>query len=194
MSDQANKPVKDTDTTTLGLAKIVQRQEGSSSPADGGSGESPTIFFAKAAAETCRQSPKPVVNPKDTGPLPAPSMLGIVSYCYAKGVYVSEEIENKLLKNPEVRAACGNEVPSAGAIRRFRRLNRDAILATLEKFFRKIRKRRPSEVLPGSDPIPAAHQPPSMPASTGGEDTQVFVKREAKDRLDQASFVDGMSS
>src|SRR5882672_5837895 len=69
-------------------------------------------------------------------------LLGAVSYCYAKGVYDSSDIENKMWQIPEVRAATQNNVPDAPLIRRFRRLNREAIRATLEEAFRFLRRKQ----------------------------------------------------
>lgn len=151
------------------------------------------MFFVKAASETCQESPRPVVNPKDTGPLPPASVLGIVSYCYAKGVYSSDEIERKILSDPDVRAACADEVPSAGALRRFRRLNRDAIVATLEKFFGRWQRRKMTDLLPGSAPVPPTQQSACSQTTPGG-DTQRMGRREAQDRVERASFIDGMSA
>jgi len=168
MTDRTKSNGSETDTTALSLGKFVQAQSTPSMPAEDGGNEHPTIFFVKAAAEICHQSRKPVVNPKDTGPLPPAAMLGIVSYCYAKGVYAAEDIERKLITNPTVRAACANEVPTAGAIRRFRRFNREAILATLEKFYRRIR-------------------------SFSGAGVPHGPEGEARHSLEKATFIDGMS-
>ena len=60
--------------------------------------------------------------------VPPEVMLRLVTYCYAKGLYGSREIERKLRKNP-VR----QDSPDAQAIRRFRRLNHAALQNTLEK-------------------------------------------------------------
>lgn len=192
MSENNGKPRREDDTTRLSLDKFVQATSAGPAVPDPAS-EGPTMFFVKAAGEICQESPRPVVNPKDTGPLPPASVLGIVSYCYAKGVYSSDEIERKMLSNPELRAACGDAVPSAGALRRFRRLNRDAIMATLERFFRRLRRQRMTELLPGSAPVPPTHQPSGFQAGPG-EDTEVIGRREAQDRVEKASFIDGMSA
>jgi len=55
-------------------------------------------------------------------------MLQLITYCYAKGVYGSGDIERKLRKSP-VRQA----VPDARAIQQFRRCNRAALLTALER-------------------------------------------------------------
>ena len=192
MPDQIRKRGAEPDTTALSLEEFV-RSHSAGRPCGDSASEGPTMFFVRAATETCRQSNQPVVNPKDTGPLPPASVLGIVSYCYAKGVYAAEDIERRLLKDSKVREACGNEVPRASAIRRFRRLNREAIFSILERFFRRIRRRATPHV-PGAA-NPAAEAPGSSnSAAREIDNTQTLAKKEALHRLDKAAFIDGMSA
>jgi hypothetical protein len=60
------------------------------------------------------------------------AMLGVISYCYAKGVVSSREIEEHLWRNAAFLSAFGEDLPTARTIRRFRRQHREAILATVE--------------------------------------------------------------
>jgi hypothetical protein len=173
---------KDPDSTTLHLGKFAPAK----SPATPESDTGVTVSIKRAAAQTVQHVGQPVV-PKDGGALPAEQMLGAVSYCYAKGVYTSEEIERKMLRDPELREAVHGEVPNANAIRRFRRLNRGAIQETLEKAFGLLRrKKKPASPLPGQPANPPATDP-------SGESTIVFSKREAEERVQQAAFIDNMS-
>jgi hypothetical protein len=99
--------------------------------------ETATIVIARAAAQCAASAPEPVVVPRGLGQsLPPASLLGVVSYAYAKGICRSEEIEHAMSKDSAFRAATGDDFPDPQGIRRFRRLNRAAIVATLEKFFR----------------------------------------------------------
>jgi hypothetical protein len=182
MSTPNPNPGQNPDTTVLHLNKLA-RGAASSEPA---ASESVTTFIAKAAVETVQQSDKPVVIPKNSGAVPPDSMLGVVSYCYAKGVYGSAEIERKMHQDTAFRTSFGNELPRPEDIRRFRRLNREAIQATLEKAFRFTRKKI-VETLSPSNPF----RLPSGAARS--EETQAFAKREASERIDKASFIDGMS-
>jgi hypothetical protein len=178
-----NNQQKDPDSTTLHLGKFAPAK----SPAPQPEPETGvTVSIKRAAAQTVQHVGQPVV-PKDGGALPAEQMLGAVSYCYAKGVYTSEEIERKMMRDSELRESVHGEVPNANAIRRFRRLNRGAIQETLEKAFGLLRrKKKPASPLPG--------QPATPPAKdTSGESTIVFSKREAEERLQQAAFIDNMS-
>ncbi len=99
--------------------------------------ETATIVIARAAAQCAASAPTSVVVPRGLGhSLPPASLLGVVSYAYAKGICRSEEIELALAHDGEFRAAAGDDFPDPQSIRRFRRLNRAAITATLEKYFR----------------------------------------------------------
>jgi Transposase domain (DUF772) len=196
MEQLNQKPGAADETTVLHLNKFAPGKGEASAGAQPNFDDSATIFIKKAAAETVEHSAKPVVAPVSNNALPAKEMLGAVAYCYAKGVYTSEEIERKMLTDPELRAATGGQIPDAHSIRRFRKFNREAIQATLEKWYRKVRKQKaptPTEVLPGAqppEPSPLAQSPPSQQT---GEHTTMFAKREASERLNKAAFIDNMS-
>ena len=180
MSETDPKPEKPEQTTALHMEKFIPGKSGEP-PKPAQTDESATIVIRRAARDVAQGSPQPVVVPKGAGnALPPAEMLGAVSYAYAKGVYRSEDIQRKLACDPAVRAALGDEIPDAPTIRRFRRMNRQAIAATLEKFFWWRRKKDlESPVLPGAS---AAEQP--------RESTVCFVKKAATVRLDQAATVD----
>lgn len=54
-------------------------------------------------------------------------MLTLLSYCYAAGIYASQEIERCIRDNRMVRYICAHQYPDWQAIRRFRRLNRELV-------------------------------------------------------------------
>jgi hypothetical protein len=187
MSEPNKKGPEDDETTVLHLNKFTSAE--STPPSEEGA----TIFIKKAAEETVKQGSR-VIVPSAAGQVSAEEMLGAVAYCYAKGVYSADDIERKMLRDPEFRDALGGVVPDPQSIRRFRKLNRAAIQEVLEKFYRRLRKQKPpTEVLPGAQPPQSAAQSPTPAPSNPGESTAFFVKREATDRLDKASFIDGMS-
>jgi len=186
---QPTPPPPKGDTTTLHLDKIVGPATAEATDA----GESATVFIAKAAAETVREHPTPVVVPKDATAVSAESMLGVVSYCYSKGVYGSNDIGRKLAQDPAVRATYGNEVPRPEDIRRFRRLNREAIQKTLEKFFRHARYKIAEAWAPANPFRPKPGQLSAPAPTPQKEETKVYARREASERIDKATFIDGMS-
>ena len=172
MSDKAPQD----QNTSLHLGKFAPGRSGDTEEQTG----SATMCVKRAAEQTVEQAGH-VSMPKDAGELPPKEMLGAVSYCYAKGVYSSEEIEERMLRDPKLRESLHGEVPRAEAIRRFRALNRDTIRATLEKAFGFMRKRR----------APATSGPAAV--NSPNEGTITIVRREASERLDQAAFIDNMS-
>ena len=108
----SNKEAHD-QSTSLHLGKFAP---GSVPGADDQTG-SATISVKSAASETLKQGGH-VAMPKDAGELSPQEMLGAVSYCYAKGVYSSEEIETRMLRDPKLREAVhGAPLRSAGGKR-----------------------------------------------------------------------------
>ena len=77
------------------------------------------------------------------------AMLGVISYCYSKGVVGSHEIEQHLWRNAAFLNAFGEDLPTAQTIRCFRRQHREAILATIERALDYFGKRQ-------SEPPPAS--------------------------------------
>jgi len=59
-------------------------------------------------------------------------LLGLLTYCYASGVFSSQEIEARMRKDSILILLCGQELPDWQVIRRFRRYNREVIQRCLE--------------------------------------------------------------
>jgi hypothetical protein len=55
------------------------------------------------------------------------TLLALLSYCYARDIYGSVEIEDVLRRDANFRQICNNEFPGARVILRFRRENREAL-------------------------------------------------------------------
>lgn len=183
------------ETTVLHLHKFVQ-----GTPAPTSQDGSMTSFIAKTAAETVEQNAGAVVVSQESRTLPPELMLGVVSYCYTKGVYGSEDIGRKLMQNASVRDASYGDIPRPVDIRRFRQLNRLVIQATVEKALCFAREKiaetlSPSNPFRGDTASSVANAIPVDDSSVEArrEETEVFAKREASERLDKASFIDGMS-
>ncbi|MBK8001375.1 MAG: hypothetical protein IPK15_22385 [Verrucomicrobia bacterium] len=158
--------------------------------------ETLTGFISKAAHEVAEHSATPVVVPKDGGSIPAETMLGVVSYCYTKGVYASEDIERELVKEPLVQKVAHGDLPRPEDIRRFRRLNREAIQQTVEKALA-FARRKVVEAWSPSNPFrnsfSAALPAESLPVDARPEDPNLAAHRDASERIDKATFIDGMS-
>ena len=188
MSDPNRKPSAEEDTIALNLAQFAPGRKPAESPP---SEEGMTMIVERAAAEVAQKNASGGAG----GPAPAKEMLGAVAYSYAKGVYRSEDIARKMETNPEYSEAAGDRLPDANAIRRFRRLNRDFIMETLSRVFRRQRKKATAETLkqtlPGAEPsttLAGSGKPDGEPG-----ETTMLSRKEAEDKLNKAAFIDNMS-
>jgi hypothetical protein len=190
MNDERKKAAALEDTTILHLKPFAH---GVPVPPSGQRGDGTTQLIRRAAVETVAESGKPVVVPKTAGAMSPDELLGAVAYCYVKGVFSSADIERKMLRDAEFRDALDGVVPDPATIRKFRRMNREAIQVLLEKFYGRLRQQQKHV----REMSPESHSAPGAPTldvrRQSGENTAVFVKREASDRLDKATFIDGMS-
>jgi hypothetical protein len=176
-------------STILRLGRFVSPDLNPAKAAEPARAETPTALVAEAVKETADAIK--VVTPNAAGDFPPKSMLGIVTYCYAKDVCGSWDIERKLRSSEEVRQARHGDIPDAKAIRRFRRLNRPALQMALEKALRFIRRammrRTLSQTVHGEkNPVPPTFTNLCAP----GEETTVMVRREATQKLEVASMLD----
>jgi hypothetical protein len=104
------------------------------------------------------------------------AMLGLISYCYAKGLFDSAEIARRLWREEAFLATFGNDIPSAKSIRCFRRKHRENILAVIEQALQEYRQRT-------STVTPSARQDAGEPASES-------VRLKAQHLVQMASIMD----
>ena len=77
------------------------------------------------------------VAPKDAGPAFDPrTLLGIMTYSYAREIYSSADIEDMLRRDQPFRQLCQNEFPGARIFRQFRRENREVLQGCLFEVLR----------------------------------------------------------
>ena len=134
----------------------------------------PTESVTGIVLEAMRQTDGTIVNSRQTSHVSPQWMLGLLTYCYAKGIYGSSDIERELRERSHDEA-----IPDAKTIRRFRRLNRGVLQMTLERALRLIRRARRQKFLP----VPA----PEIAAS---EETIVITRREAAEKIETAAIID----
>ena len=158
--------------------------------------ESDTTIILDAVKQACADVRAPVIDVRNAPCLPAASMLGMVTYCYAKGVLASQDIERNLWKDDAVRSSFESDLPSFRTIRRFRRLNHDTIQTCLEKTLRRVRRvlaeitfrqNVPDE---GGKPKPALRL---MTTPAPGEGTTILLRKEAATRIETAALLDANS-
>lgn len=134
---------------------------------------------------------RPVAAPQAGVAFRTRMLLAVVTYCYAAGIYGSEDIEALMREDATFRFLCGNEFPGWRVIQRFRRDNRGTIQRCLE------------EVLRGASQVKLPeHTKPSDPQSReqipGGCDRheawiQEQFSNEAEERIERAMWIDNLA-
>ncbi|MEI7728123.1 MAG: transposase [Verrucomicrobiota bacterium] len=157
----------------LHLNKFAHRSAGETDPVVPGS-ESQTIFIKKTAEESAAHLPQAAPGEDDAFGLPIKDMLGVITYCYVRGVFSSKEIAEKLKQDPELRKSFGKHLPDEADIKAFRRSYAAEIEDLLETVFRAF--------------------PPNASKTDGaqGVGQTEIVHREAVDRLHDANWEDSM--
>lgn len=103
------------------------------------------------------------------------TLLTLLSYCYARDIFASADVEDILRRDAIFRQLCNNEFPGRCLIRRFRRENREALQRCLADVLRTI-------------------SASSRHAVPGHEMNQVDPDDEAGRRIMKAVFIDSMAS
>jgi hypothetical protein len=130
----------------LNLAKF--NPAASPAPAAGpAENEGETLFIRRTTAAAVESKFKPEEQQNHEFGLPLKEMLGVITYCYARGVFTSAEIATRLLQEPELRRTVGRDLPDEAAIRRFRRKYAGEIEEALETLY---------QVFPPQDPALAS--------------------------------------
>lgn len=102
------------------------------------------------------------------------TLLALLSYCYARDIYGSAEVEDVLRRDANFRRICNNEFPGARVIRRFRRDNREALHRCLTAALRAL----------------AEGEPKTVESEAAG----MAMAEDASRRIMKAMFIDSMES
>jgi Transposase domain (DUF772) len=117
------------------------------------------------------------------------TLLALLVYCYAVGVFRSQAIEEQMHQDLQFRLLCGDEYPDWHQLRRFRRLNRPVIQHCLEQVLGWASGGRSANFDCAVPPrIPEPPAPPNPPQSG----LPAAVAQEANDRLNWAAQLDSM--
>lgn len=101
------------------------------------------------------------------------TLLALLSYCYARDILGSADVEDALRRDANFRQLCNQEFPGARLIRRFRRENREALQRCLASVLRSLAG------------------PPAAPAN-GESASDVSYTDEASRRMMKAVFIDSV--
>jgi Transposase domain (DUF772) len=115
-------------------------------------------------------------------------LLAVVTYCYAAGIYGSEDIEALMREDGTFRFLCENEFPGWRVIQRFRRHNRAAIQRCLEEVLRSA-----SQIKQETETDP--HSRPHALAAGDRHDgwVQEQFASEAEARIERAMWMDSVA-
>jgi hypothetical protein len=102
------------------------------------------------------------------------TLLALLSYCYARDIYGSAEVEDVLRRDAKFRRICQNEFPGARVIRRFRRENRGALHRCLTAALRTLAE--------------------GAPKTADNEAAEAAVAEDASRRIMKAMFIDSMET
>ncbi len=119
-------------------------------------------------------------------------MLALLTYCYAIGVYGSQDVELMMREDASLRALCGWDIPDWRQLKRFRRHNRAMLQRALEETFRgawslSCRARGAARAPHGGRPIEAGNGLPD-PAMAD------WISAEAAACIERAMFIDLMAT
>jgi len=102
------------------------------------------------------------------------TLLALLSYCYARDIYGSADIEDVLRRDANFRLICHNEFPGTRVIRRFRRENREALHRCLTAALRMLAE--------------------GAPKIADEEAAGTAVAEDASRRIMKAMFIDSMET
>jgi len=153
----------------LNLKKFAPAAGREAEAAPAGS-EGETVFIRKTAALSAAQIADAARQEDERFGLPVKEMLGVITYCYVRGVFSSKEIAERLGTEPDLRKAFGRNLPDEAAVKSFRRHYAAEIEDLLETVYRKY---------------------PVGEAGKSGSETEM-VHREAVERLHDAAWEDTM--
>jgi hypothetical protein len=109
---------------------------------------SPAQAVQAAARAIARNTLQPVCSPVAGVAFHPRALLALLTYCYVSEVFASTDIEELMRSDAGFRATCGNQIPDARTLRRFRRNNHEAIEICLHSVLRWManeRGRHPSD-------------------------------------------------
>jgi len=118
-------------------------------------------------------------------------LLAVVTYCYASGIYGSEDIEALMREDAMFRFLCGNEFPGWRVIQRFRRYNRSAIQRCLEEVLRGASQIKLSKRNGASDSQSREHAAGDCDRQSAWIQEQ--FAEEAEGRIERAMWIDSLA-
>jgi len=143
-----------------------------------GSGEAKPTSLTQAVRAAVRATDESLlrfVARRDAGLAFEPrTLLALLSYCYARDIFGSADVEDVLRRDAHFRHLCNNEFPDARLLRRFRRDNREALHRCLTSALRAL----------AAPPTESGH---------ADEANDLEFAEEATRRIMKSTFIDSMT-
>jgi hypothetical protein len=154
--------------------------------------------LADLVLEAVRKVGGEELNPPVTDPVSSAFhpklMLAMLTYCYADGVYGSQDAEMMMHEDPAFRALCGMEFPDWQRLRRFRRYNHGVLSRTLAETFQRAWSLRfgGTTAAGRADGNGVEREGGAVRPATPLQ--QALIQQEVEARIERAMFIDGMAS
>ena len=97
-------------------------------------GESALVKLALDAAQAV-VAQRPWLRDPGEAPSGPQRLLALLAYCYAAGIYASQDVERACRHDPVVRCLCANSLPDWSAVWLFRNANRPWIEECLARVY-----------------------------------------------------------
>jgi hypothetical protein len=75
----------------------------------------------------------PVITPDARFASQSKPLLALLTYCYARQIYSSAKISDRMGQDQSLKEFCDDELPNAGVLRIFRDSNRESLRCCLER-------------------------------------------------------------
>lgn len=92
-------------------------------------------LILQATSETLSERPRETAWRTESKGVPTRHVLAVLSHCYIRGFYNSNDVAEELQHAAEFQGQHEQPWPDAAGIRRFRRVNRELLLKSLERIF-----------------------------------------------------------
>ena len=144
------------------------------------------VCQAAGACVARRASELPCDGP--TGPASGWGLLGLLTYCYARGVLSSRAITEIVEADPAARSFCGDAIPQRDDVACFRRAHRDLIQECLKQVYEAAWQAMVDQAAPGTVPDGRGENQrrPSPSAPFDPDD----LLRQINQRISQAAQMD----
>lgn len=134
---------------------------------------------------------QPVASPTAGVAYQPKTLLALLTYAYALGIYASSDVEAMMRADVNFRHLCAGEFPHWKVLRRFRRANSDAIRTCLEATLKIISKpeRNPTVycgVVRSSERMQTGNR-------QDGSWDEIQIAAEVNERLERAIWIDSMA-